>query len=109
MYAIKLPARNVYLSLVPTSSDSPFVSDPKGIAYFTDFAYANEVAESYTKLFSLSLTTPLQVVHAPELSDPSIETVAITNAASVLIASGYHEEEAIEVAERIWLKVKNGK
>lgn len=107
MYVIKVQASNAYLSLVPIGSDSPFVSDPKHVAYFADFDYANEVAESYTKRFSL--TTPLQVVPVPELNDPSIETVAITNAASVLIASGYHEEEAIETAERIWLKVKNGK
>lgn len=105
MYAIKLPTGNVYLSLVPIGSDSPFVSNPNHVTYFADFAYANEVAESYTKRFSL--TAPLQVVPAPEPRDPSIETVAI--AASVLIASGYHEEEAIEVAERVWLKVKHGK
>lgn len=107
MYAIKHPSSNTYLSLVPIGSDSPFVSNPNHVTYFADFAYACEVAESYTKRFSL--TAPLQVVPAPELSDPSIETVAITNAASVLIASGYHEEEALEVAERIWLKVKHGK
>jgi len=107
MYAIKHPSNHAYLSLVPIGSDSPFVSNPNHITYFADLDYAYEVAESYTKRFSL--TEPLQVVPSPELSDPSIETVAITNAASVLIASGYHEEEAIEVAERVWLKVKNGK